>query len=471
MIGFEERTQTPYIERMVLRRLLLFAILAILSASAGMTVSAQQAAAPAPILLAEVTGVIGPPASHHVEAAIEGAEARGAEFLILQINTPGGLETSMRDIIEDILDSRVPIVGYVAPSGGRAASAGAFIMYATHVAAMAPGTNIGAATPVQITGGGTNPPPTPTGKEDETAPTNGDALDRKAVNDAAAFIRSLAALRGRNAEWGERAVRYGEAVSASEAADLNVIELIATDVDDLMRQLDGRVVAMPSGERTLATRGRSIERIEPTLATQMLGVLANPNIAFLLMLIGVYGLIYEFASPGAIAPGVIGAVCLVLGLYALNQLPLNYAGFALIILGIAFMVAEAFTPTFGVLGIGGVIAFIIGGAMLIDTDVPEYRLSWFVIIGAGVLTGGFIALAAGFAVRAHRRKVTTGREALIGARARVLDWSGAAGHVWLASERWSALGPEGLAAGHWVRVMDVDSLTVRVAPEPQGDAS
>jgi membrane-bound serine protease (ClpP class) len=346
-------------------------------------------------------------------------------------------------------------------------------MYSTHVAAMSPGTNIGAATPVQLQGGAGDPPPTPTGEEgeDQQAPTNSDALDRKAVNDAAAFIRSLATLRGRNAEWGERAVRFGEAVSSSEALELQVIELIAMDVDDLMRQLDGYVVNMPGGERALSTEGRTIERVDPTWVTQMLGVLANPNVAFLLLMIGVYGLIYEFASPGSIGPGVLGVICLVLGLYALNQLPLNYAGLALIGLGIAFMIAEAFTPTFGVLGVGGAIAFLIGAAMLIDTDIPEYQLSWFTIVGVGVLTGGFVALATGFAVRAYRRKVTTGREAMIGARARVMDWADGEGHVWVASERWNAQGANEIKSGDWVRVIAVDSLKLRVEPDPQGDAS
>jgi membrane-bound serine protease (ClpP class) len=455
------------------QRLLLFAILAILIAIAP-RVGAQQTGAP--VLLAEVTGVIGPPASHHVETAIEEAEARNAELLILQLNTPGGLETSMRDIIEDILDSRVPVIGYVAPSGGRAASAGTFILYATHVAAMAPGTNVGAATPVEL-GGGSPEPIDQDGDESKggeaEAPTNTDALSRKAVNDAAAFIRSLSALRGRNAEWAERAVRYGEAISASEALELGAVEIIATDVEDLLRQLDGRTVSMPSGERTLSTQGRLVERVEPSFVTQMLGVLANPNVAFLLMLIGVYGLIYEFASPGSIGPGVLGAVCLVLGLYALNQLPLNYAGLALIVLGIAFMVAEAFTPTFGVLGVGGAIAFLIGGAMLIDTDLPEYQLSWFVIIASAALTGGFVALAMGYTLKTHRRRAVTGREGLIGSRAKVLDWSGESGHVWVASERWNARGPEGLTADSWVRVTGVDSLKLEVTPDdsPQGDAS
>lgn len=451
-----------------MRRPLLFAILAILLVAAP-RVFAQQSGAP--ILLAEVTGVIGPPSSHHVENAIERAEERSAEVLILQMNTPGGLETSMRDIIEDILDSQVPVVTYVAPSGGRAASAGTFILYASHVAAMAPGTNVGAATPVQMRVAlppSTQPPTLPGGEE---GPEPGGALERKAINDAAAFIRSLAALRGRNAEWAERAVREGEAVSASEALELGVIEIIADDLDDLLQQLDGRTIAMPGGERTLSTQGRLIERVEPTFVTQLLGVIANPNVAFLLMLIGVYGLIYEFASPGAIGPGVLGAVCLVLGLYALNQLPLNYAGLALIVLGIGLMAAEAFTPTFGVLGVGGAIAFLIGAAMLIDTDLPAYRLSWFVILASAALTGGFFMIALAYTLKTHARKTVTGREAMIGSRAKVLDWSGTSGHVWIASERWRAEGPQDVAPGSWVRVTGVDSLRLHVvADEPaKGD--
>lgn len=448
-------------------RPLLFALMAILAFGALHASAQQRESAGGPVLLVEITGAIGPPAAHQVAGAVARAEARNAEALILQINTPGGLETSMRDIIEDILASRVPVVGYVAPAGGRAASAGAFVMYATHVAAMAPGTNIGAATPVML--------PAPEGEESEEGEpegpsSNADALDRKAVNDAAAFIRSLAVLRGRNAEWAERAVRQGEAASAREAHELGVVELVAEDLEDLLGQLDGRTVAVAGGERTLSTRGRTIERVEPSFVTRALGVLANPNIAFLLMMIGVYGIIFEFMNPGAIAPGVFGAVCLVLGLYSLNMLPLNYAGLALILLGIAFMIAEAFTPTFGVLGIGGAIAFVIGAAMLIDTDVPEYQLSWPVIIGAGLFTGGFVALAATSAVRSHRRRVVTGREALIGARAEVLDWSETSGHVWAASERWNARGPAGLAAGQSVRVTGVDGLRLEVAPEPQGEA-
>jgi membrane-bound serine protease (ClpP class) len=453
---------------MALKRLLIFACLAILALAAP-RVLAQPETEARPVLLARLDGVIGPPAAHHVENAIDAAIERNAEVLILEINTPGGLETSMRDIIEDILRSPIPVAGYVSPSGGRAASAGTFILYATHVAAMAPGTNVGAATPIDLGGEETPAPEAEEGKAAERTATPESAHERKAINDAAAFIRSLAELRGRNARWAERAVREGEAISASEALRLDVIDLIAVDRDDLLTQLDGRVVEAAGAEHTLQTSGRSVDRVEPSAITQMLAILANPNVALLLMLLGVYGLIFEFANPGFVAPGVIGAVCLVLGLYALNQLPLNYAGLALIFLGIAFMIAEAFTPAFGILGIGGAVAFLIGAAMLIDTEIPDYQLSWPVIVLAVALTGGFTALALGVTLRAHRKRPATGAETLLGQLVEVLDWTGANGHVWAQSERWRAKGPEGLAPGSFARVTRVDSLTLQVVSEADAD--
>jgi len=446
---------------MALKRLLIFAFLAILALAAP-RVRAQPETEAGPVLLIQLDGVIGPPATHHVENAIEAAIERNAEVLILEINTPGGLETSMRDIIENILRSPVPIIGYVSPPGGRAASAGTFILYATHIAAMAPGTNVGAATPIDLGRQDTPPPEAEKGDAGERTAAPEDAQARKAINDAAAFIRSLAELRGRNARWAERAVREGEAISANEALRLDVIDLIATDLDDLLAQLDGRVVEAAGGEHTLQTSGRDVLRIEPSAITQMLAIIANPNVALLLMLLGVYGMIFEFANPGFVAPGVIGAVCLVLGLYALNQLPLNYAGLALILLGVAFMIAEAYTPTFGILGLGGAVAFLIGAGMLIDTDIPAYQLSWSVIVLALALTGAFVALALGVSVRAHRKRPATGAETLLGQRVEVLDWAGTSGHVWAQSERWRARGPEGLAAGRFVRVTGVDALTLTV---------
>ncbi len=433
-------------------------LLSALAGTSGVLAQAPEAARPALVMLATVEGVIGPPVAHQIQEAIAAADARGAQALILELNTPGGLVTSTREIVTDIVNSPVPVIGYVSPSGGHAASAGTYIMYATHLAAMAPGTNIGAATPVSIGPGG--PPPEKDGEQPED--TNAGALDRKAVNDAAAQIRSLAALRGRNADWAERAVREGAALSETEAVGQQVVELIATDVADLVAKLDGRTVAIGGETRVLGTASATIERVEPSWVTEALGVLANPNVAFLLMMIGFYGLNYEFLTPGGVGPGVIGAVCLVLGLYALNQLPLNYAGLALIVLGIGFIIAEAFTPSFGILGIGGVIAFLIGAAMLIDTDVPEYRLSWPVIIAFTALTGGFAAIAVGFAAKSMLKRVATGNESLIGASARVLDWTGEAGHVWANGERWSAEGPAGLAPDQNVWIESVNGLCLRV---------
>lgn len=442
------------------QKLGLFAFLAILLlASAAAQTPAR------PVLLAQIEGVIGPPAAHHVEVAIDAAEARGAEVLILEINTPGGLETSMRDVTAHILRAEVPVVGYVAPSGARAASAGTFILYATHLAAMAPATNVGAATPVELGGDGVEE-----AQDEQGAPPAGSAMERKAVNDAAAFIRSLADLRGRNGDWAERAVRAGEAISAREALELGVIEIIAVDVEDLLVQLDQRVVTIAGGSRTLATANARVERVEPSLFTRFLSVIANPNVALLLMMIGLYGMIYEFATPGSIGPGVIGAVCLVLGLYALNQLPLNYAGLTLIVLGIGLMAAEAFTPSFGALGIGGAIAFLIGAGMLIDTDIPQYQLSWGVVLAGLALTGGFVVIALGYTLRAHRRPVVTGREGLIGQRGEVISWAGDRGAVWAAGERWNAHGPQTLKPSAIVRVIAVEGLTLHVAPiAPQGD--
>jgi membrane-bound serine protease (ClpP class) len=420
------------------------------------------------VMLVQVEGVIGPPVARHVEMAIDEAEARGAEALIIEMNTPGGLETSMRDVIADILRSGTPVIGYVAPSGARAASAGTFILYATHVAAMAPATNVGAATPVDLAGAPEQAPESP--QAETEAPPEGAALERKALNDAAAFIRSLADLRGRNADWAERAVRDADAISAREALERGVIEIIATDIDDLLAQLDQRVVTTASGRRTLSTANVPVERIEPTFFTRVLSIIANPNVALLLMMVGLYGVIYEFASPGSFGPGIIGAICLVLGLYALNQLPLNYAGLALIFIGIGLMVAEAFTPSFGVLGVGGAIAFLVGAGMLIETDIPAYQLSWGVILAGLALTGGFVAVALGYALRAHRRPVVTGREGLKGNDGEVISWSGGRGTIWIEGERWNAHGPQTLKPGDKVRVEEIDGLTLRVTPRAsQGD--
>lgn len=445
-------------------------------------------------LVAAIEGAIGPGATRHVRNVIEEAEARDAEVLVLRIDTPGGLVDSTREIIAAILDSTVPVIGYVAPSGAHAASAGTYIIYATHVAAMAPGTNIGAATPVQMGGlpgrqppgederggerkngaeeaeGGDGEPKT----ERQRSPE--DTMTAKAVNDAVAFIRSLAEIHGRNADWAERAVREAVSVSSREALELGVVEIVANDVGALLEQADGREVSGGKVERALATKGLSVEHLEPDFMTRALSILSNPNVAFLLLMIGVYGLIFEFTQPGSVGPGVVGVICLVLALYALNQLPLDYAGLALVIAGIVFMIAEAFTPTFGILGIGGLAAFMIGASMLIDTDVPAYQISWWVIGGTAAASGGILILLVGYLWRVYRRPAMGGSSAsrMVGTRAEVLDWSGDHGHVWAESERWTARGVSDLKQGEEVRVRSIDGLTLvidRVADSAASVAS
>ena len=381
----------------------------------------------------------------------------------------------MRDTIRYVLASEVPVATYVAPSGARAASAGTYILYASHIAAMAPGTNLGAATPVQI-GGGLPSPPSPEGGDrnpsgpDEPADspepeTLGDASTAKAVNDAVAYIRSLAELRDRNADWAERAVREAASLPASEAVDLGVVDLSADTQEDLLQILDGREVTTVAGPRTLATADAPVARLEPGWLTQALAILSNPNIAFLLMLVGVYGLVFEFMNPGTIGPGVIGAISLVIGLYALNQLPLSYAGMALIALGLAFMVAEAVSPSFGILGLGGVIAFVMGAAFLIDTDVEAYRLSWWTIGVAGALSGGFFLWLLASLIQSRGHAIAAGRERMLSEPATVVDWAGDRGHVRTQGEIWKARSDAELAPSQTVRVLKIEGLELVVGPD------
>jgi membrane-bound serine protease (ClpP class) len=439
-------------------------------------------------LVIDIQGVIGPPSTRLLKAALDDAAQTGARLVVFRLDTPGGLVTSTRDMIRDIVASQVPVIGYVAPAGGRAASAGTYLIYATNIAAMAPGTNIGAATPVQMGGVPGMPGQDPQDRRDGQDRRNGneggdkddknrpsddtsqretpaapqDAGTRKALNDAIAFIRSLAELRGRNAEWAEKAVREADSISAAEALELGVIEVIATDLNDLMAQIDGRSINIGGLERTLSTQDIQLETYEPGWLTKALSQLANPNIAFILMLVGIYGLIFEFANPGTIGSGVIGVICLVLGLYSLNQLPLDYAGLILVLLGLAFMIGEAFTPSFGILGLGGLVAFVIGALFLIDTDVPEYQISWSVIAATALMSGLVLSVALGYAWRSQRRVTVTGMDQFIGKEARVIDWSGTSGHLMINGERWNARGPISPQPGDIVVIDAVDGLTFSV---------
>jgi membrane-bound serine protease (ClpP class) len=422
--------------------------------------------------LLELKGPVGPAASDYIHRGIDKAWAERGKLVILRIDTPGGLSTSMREIVKDLLQSPLPVVSYVAPSGARAASAGTYIVYASHVAAMAPGTNLGAATPVQI-GGGLPVPKAPGTKDEEGAAkkTNGEkrapTMSEKIVNDAVAYIRSLAQMRGRNAEWAEKAVREAASLPAEEALKEGVIDLIADDVDGLLAKLDGREVVVLGQTRRLQTSGLKLQAIEPDWRTRLLGIITNPNIAYILMLIGIYGLILEFYSPGVLVPGVIGAICLLVALYAFQLLPINYAGFALILLGLALMTAEAFAPSFGVLGIGGTAAFVIGSIMLLETDVPGFGISWTLIGSIAAVSAGFFIFVMMMLVRSRSRPVVSGPEEMVGSTGKVIDWEGHEGTVRVHGEVWNARAARALDTGRAVRVEKIDGLTLVVQPKPK----
>lgn len=417
------------------------------------------------VLRVEIDGAIGPASARQLEEALAVAADRNAQALILQMDTPGGLVTSMREMIAGILASPVPVIGYVAPAGGHAASAGTYILYATHVAAMAPGTNLGAATPIEMGG----PLPSfPDGKNDgpeadkdkKNAPA-GDAMIAKATNDAVALIRSLAELRGRNAEWGEKAVREAASLSAGAALQQHVIDFVARDTTELLQLADGRTVEIAGKKEVMATKGLPVETLEPGWLIRLLAVITDPNIAVILMLVGVYGLVFEFTSPGAVAPGVIGTICLLLGLYALNLLPISYAGLALMLLGIIFLVVEALNPTV-VLGLGGVAAFLLGAAMLLRIEGPGFEMSWAVIGTAAVLTLGLALLTGSYLWAARKNVPRVGAQAMQGLPAEVLDWQGSEGHVLARGERWRAKADEPLAVGDNVEVADVRGLVLTI---------
>jgi membrane-bound serine protease (ClpP class) len=454
-----ERSPMKLVRVAVLMAVLAAAATALVSASAAQTGGSGLA------LMIEIDGAIGPATARQVKEGLAVAEERQAEIVILRLNTPGGLATSMREIIADVLASKVPVVGYVAPSGGHAASAGTYILYATHVAAMAPGTNLGAATPVEMG----SPFPGLPGNEDqgkdqkEQAPATPpkDAMSAKATNDAVALIRSLAEMRGRNADWGEKAVREAASLSATAARDAQVIDLIARDVAELLQSVDGRTVEVAGSRRSLKTKGLTVETFDPGWLIRLLAVITDPNVAILLMIVGIYGLIFEFMSPGAVAPGVIGALSLVLGLYALNLLPINYTGLALMLLGISFLIVEAFNPTV-VLGVGGLAAFLLGVAMLLRVEAPGYQLSWTVIGIAAALFTGLILATGRYVLAARKSPARMGAQAMRGVTAEILDWSERSGHVLAQGERWQARGEETFGAGEKVEIAEVRDLTLTV---------
>ncbi|XUW90563.1 nodulation protein NfeD [Burkholderia sp. M6-3] len=488
--------------------------------AAPVTTQAATGHAPNSVVVIPMSGAIGPASADFIVRSLQRAADDHAQLAVLQLDTPGGLDTSMRQIIKAILGSPVPVATFIAPSGARAASAGTYIVYASHIAAMAPGTNLGAATPIQMGIGGAEPPgrekpglPGLPGTDDRepkapassagaasgtaSAGASGNAsrgaasdaatsgasalpLDtqstelRKQVHDAAAYIRGLAQMRGRNADWAERAVREAVSLSASDALAQHVVDLNARDVPDLLRQLDGRTVTTSTGNVKLATAQAPVVMLEADWRSHFLAVITDPNVALMLLMLGMYGLFFEFANPGFVLPGVVGAISLLIGLFAMQMLPISYVGLGLIFLGIAFLIGEAFLPTFGSLGFGGIVAFVIGALMLMDTDVPGYGIPLPMIAAVVVFSVVFVLGVSRLALRARRRPVVTGSEGLIGSVGVVLEGGlpvgsaaangMAAGWAQVKGERWQVSSAVPVAAGQAVRVTARNGLTLTVVP-------
>ncbi len=465
----------------------------------------------------DLDGAVGPASVDLVIRAIDDATDANAEALVIRMDTPGGLDTAMRDLIKAILAAEAPVITYVAPDGARAASAGVYIAYASHLAAMAPATNIGSATPVEMAP--SSPPPVrpspedfersrqPEATEDETAqPENGgsapkerpnqdaagdeadpdgahgdrdaeakqfpadssaNAMRRKVVNDAVAYLQSLAERRGRNIEWAEKAVREGDNLRASAALEMNVIDLVAPSLPALLREIDGREVTLDGETRTLQTADATLHFVETDWRHELLSVITSPTVAYGLLLIGFYGIVLEFYSPGSLFPGVTGVICILLAAYGLQMLPVNYAGLALIIVGLLLLTVELFTPTYGVLGVGGVLAFVIGSIMLMDTDLPGYQISLPLILGCAIAVAGFTFLVLGSALRARARRAVSGRESMIGAGCvAIADFRGEGqGKVRAFGEIWQARAVTAVNQGDPLRIARVDGLILIVEPD------
>lgn len=426
-----------------------------------------------PLVIAlTLDGAVSPASADYIVRGIHEAEAQQAEAVLLEMDTPGGLVTAMRDIIKAILNSPVPVVTYVAPQGARAASAGTYILYASHVAAMAPATNVGAATPVSLIGGGGNspwPPGKKNGDKDDAkdkAPAEpaGSAEMRKAINDAVAHIRALAEQRGRNADWAEKAVREAVSISAEQALKENVVDLIAANRTELLAELDGREVQTAAGTHTLHTQGARVEQVTPGVRSQFLSVIANPSVALVLLMLGLGGLVMEGSHPGGILPGVVGAICLLLALYAFQLLPVNFAGLGLILLGVVLMVSEAFVPAFGILAIGGVLSLVIGAVILMRSGSLAWGIGLPTIVGIAIAGAGIIGGILWMAVRSHKQPVVSGSEELLGAVAEVVDDFQGRGLVHVHGERWQADSAVPLVRGQRVVVTARHGLTLAVRP-------
>jgi len=444
-----------------------------LLAASVLLVSAIAARADGTVVVLEIKGGIGVATAEYILSGIEHAESSAAELIIINMDTPGGLMAPMRDIVQAILGSSVPVATYVTPAGARADSAGTYILLASHIAAMTPTTHLGAATPVSITGDDATP--TESDDEDtedgvETEAPSGSAMERKVLNDAIAYIRSLAERYGRNADWAEKAVRDAETLTAREALEQNVVDFIADDRADLLRQVDGYEVEVNTELATLATSNVVIEEYEPNWRIKILSAIANPEIVLLLGLIGLYGLMYEGWNPGAIVPGVVGIICLLLAAYALQVLPVNYAGLALIIVGVALMTAEAFAPSFGALGLGGIAAFVFGAIMMFDTGIPGFGISIaFVVTLAAIFALLFIWLLS-YLLKLRRRGAVSGMDSIIGGVGTAMQDFDGEGKVWLEGEAWAARSSVAIKKDQYIVVRSMIGLVLEVEPIAEPDS-
>jgi membrane-bound serine protease (ClpP class) len=429
----------------------------------------------------DLDGALGVATAEYIIEGIKTAEEEDAALVIIRMDTPGGLVEPMRDIVQAILGSSVPVVTYVSPGGARADSAGTYILLASHVAAMAPTSHLGAATPVSMFGGGDSDDKSPmdieppgmdgdaTGEDDEAeksspASGSGSAMERKVMNDAIAYIRSLAEAHGRNADWAEDAVVNAATLTAAQALEQNVIDLIAANEDELLKSLNGREVSVNNETVTINTEGVSIKTLEPSWRLKVLNTIASPEITVLLLMIGVYGLLFEGYNPGAVVPGVAGVICLLLAAYALQVLPVNYAGLALIVVGLVLIVAEAFVPSFGALGFGGVAAIIFGSIMMFDSGIPGFGISMTFVIGMALVSGLFLFWLVSYLVKLRRRGAVFGAESIVGGSGEAMLSFTGEGKVWLEGESWAAISKVPIEKGQQVVVVDLDGLVLQVEP-------